>query len=123
MRSSLHDPDWDLAWAGYDRSIPALPVPRPVADQGQRGNRQAKRSALPLMVALAMAVPASLPTGRGAAPGLPRDALISLSPAERLLPPVDAAIARLSIESASAACWVQQLRPEGGSCAEGAAAR
>jgi hypothetical protein len=55
--------------------------------------------------------------------GARREALFSFSPIEAELPPVAAAIDRLAAESTLAACWVMQLRPQGGGCGETVAAR
>ena len=123
MRAPLHDEEWDGAWARHDRSMPAAPAaaPRP-AVQTARGRKPRSWIAL-VLVALTLPSPTHPLPGDGATRGIPREALFSLSPAEVMLPPLDVAIARLSAESASASCWVLQLRPQGGGCPERAASR
>ena len=117
MRATPYDTEWDGAWAGHDRSVPATTEAESEVGTARSGTRKVKRLVLFVLVALAMPMRAPLLSEDGAAHGLPREALFSFSPAEMLLPPVDVALARLSAESASASCWVQQLRPQGGDCA------
>ena len=112
MRTALRDTEWDGIWAGHDRSVPAAPVAAPEMAVPRSGNRQVKRWVLLVLVALA--VPTPSPSGTDAARGRPRETPFSLSPVEMLLPPVDVAVARLSAELASAGCWVQRPRPQGG---------
>jgi hypothetical protein len=117
MRTALHDAKWDGAWAGHEQSVPVAPDAEPEMGGSRSGNRQAKRWVLLVLVALAVPIPTPPLSGDGATRGLPRDSLFSFSPVETLLPPVDFALARLAAESASAGCWVQQLRPQGDGCA------
>ncbi|TCZ65907.1 hypothetical protein [Roseicella aquatilis] len=109
------DAEWDAVWAEYDQHAhhaPAGPVATPALPT-RRGHRRAALLALLTLVPLLIlvyamrAVPAE--SGREAAP-------TSLSPVEAELPPLSAAISRLAAESATAACWAMQLRPQGGDC-------
>jgi hypothetical protein len=117
MRADLYDTEWDGACARHDLSVPAVSDAEPEVGTAPPGTRKVKRRALLVLVALAMPMQAPRLSEHGAAHGIPREALFSFSPAEMLLPPVDVALARLAAESASASCWVQQLRPQGGDCA------
>ena len=117
MRTALRDTEWDGIWAGRDQSAPVAPDVEPEMGVSQSGSRQLKRWVLLVLVALVIPMPPPLLSRDGAPRGLPREALFSFSPVEMLLPPVDVAVARLSAESASAGCWVQQLRPQGDGCA------
>jgi hypothetical protein len=121
MRAPLYDTEWDGASARHDQPVPVALEAEPEMGASQPGNRKVMRRVLLVLVALAMPTP--LLSEDVAARSVPREALFSFSPVEILLPPVDVALARLSAESASASCWVQQLRPQGDGCAEPAAAR
>jgi hypothetical protein len=117
MRTALHDAEWDGAWARHDQSVPVAPDAEPEMGIARSGNRRVTRWVLLVLVALAVPMPTPPLSGDGATRDLPREALFSFSPVEMLLPPVDFALARLAAESASAGCWVQQLRPQGDGCA------
>jgi hypothetical protein len=121
MRFATKDPEWDGIWARYDRHPPAAPAIQQVLVVRHPDNRSAKRWFLLALVALALPFPTPLLSDDDAAGGLPRGAAASLSPVEVMLPPLELAVARLAAESASAACWVLQLRPQGGACGAAAA--
>jgi hypothetical protein len=123
MRAALRDAEWNEAWAGYDQVVPSAPAAQPVACIRPSGNRKARSWAVLALVALALPMPTQLLCEDGAPRGIPREAVSSFSPAEMLLPPVEVALARLAAESASASCWVQQLRPQGSGCQDAAAPR
>ncbi|WP_431267804.1 hypothetical protein [Dankookia sp. P2] len=120
MRDGLHDTEWDCIPGGYDRAAADSAL---VATAPRIGNRKLRHWVVLALVALLVPMPNPLLCEDGASRGIPREAMFSFSPVEILLPPVDVSLARLSAESASASCWVQQLRPQGPGCAEPAAAR
>ncbi|MFC7472900.1 hypothetical protein ACFQS7_00935 [Dankookia sp. GCM10030260] len=116
MRTATKNAEWDGIWARYDLSTPPTPTRRQAPAIPQAGNRSARWGFLLALVALGIPFPTPLLSDEDVTGGLPREAVTSFSPVEAVLPPVGLAVARLAAESATAACWVLQLQPQGGGC-------
>ncbi len=117
MRKSSDDAEWDVLWATHDQRLVPAPVVAPDAAPQKRSNLRLKHWLMLALAFFALPLPGQLLSADGTTGALPREAIFSLSPIEVALPPLDASIARLAAESASASCWVMELRPQGGGCA------
>jgi len=116
MRKPLHDTEWDDRSAAYDRHVPHIAADEPAADAPRRRNLRLKHALMLALAFFALPLPGQLRSADGATAGLTRDAVFSFSPVEVTLPPIEVSLARLADESASATCWVLELRPRGTGC-------
>ncbi len=122
---STHD-DWDLVWQDFDRrrnppraASRQLSQPAVVTVAPRRSLGVLLGVACILALAPNAATLPSDPAGRlSGADALA--AVLTLAPQQAELPPLSAAVSRLAVELALAACWVRRLDPRGGFCPDDA---
>ena len=123
MRTGLQDAEWDGIWAEYDQHLPQAPAAPQARAPEPVHNQKAKTWPLLALVLLVLPMPHLAHRKDAHLHDTRREAPLSLSPIEAELPPVSVSIARLASESAASTCWVLVLRPQGGGCEAGGAAR